>query len=719
MATMISSFGWLVYINLSLNLLIGCYGIVANHDNRQASVHIVYMGDRPKGEVSPSLHTSLLQELTLLNLDAFHASDSLVHSYHKSFNGFAAKLTKDEVQKLADMERVVSVFPSGKKQLHTTRSWDFMGFTKHVRRAQIESDIIIGMFDTGIWPESESFSDEGFGPPPKKWKGTCQESSDFTCNNKINGARYYKSDGMYEDKDTKSPRDTNGHGSHTPSTSAGALVKHASLFGLGSGTARRGVPSARIAVYKICWLDGCADADILAAFDDAIADGVDIISLSVGGFTPFDYFNDSIAIGAFHAMKNGILTSNSAGNSGPGPATVTNFSPWSLSVAASTIDRKFLTKVRLGNGEVYEGISINTFEPEHRKIRVIYGGNAPNKTGGVTGEESRYCDAGSLEQKLVKDKIVLCDWSGGNGSAACRAGSAGIIMQDGEVKDYARLFPSPTSTFNPNEGNEISLYVNSTRKPTATILKSIEVKDDSAPFVVSFSSRGPNPITGDILKPDLTAPGVDIFAAWSEATSPTRSPQDPRVVQYNIISGTSMSCPHATAAAAYVKSFNPAWSPAAIKSALMTSGLVYDAGETDYVEFLCGQIYSTKTLKLVTGDESICSKVQKIHASDLNYPSFALSTSSRKTITRVFHRTVTNVGSPDSTYKAIVKAPTGMIVKVKPRILSFDSIGQQNSFVLKVRAKVDENQSVLSGALVWDDGERQVRSPIVAYYYSA
>lgn len=131
-------------------------------------------------------------------------------------------------------------------------------------------------------------------------------------------------------------------------------MKNANLYGLGSGTARGGVPSARIAIYKICWSDGCFDADILAAFDDAIADGVDIISLSVGGFRPFDYLNDSIAIGAFHAMKNGILTSNSAGNSGPGPATITNFSPWSLSVAASTIDRKFLTNIKLGNGEVYE-----------------------------------------------------------------------------------------------------------------------------------------------------------------------------------------------------------------------------------------------------------------------------------------------------------------------------------------------------------------------------
>lgn len=264
------------------------------------------------------------------------------------------KLSEDEVEKLAAMSSVVSVFPNRKKKLHTTRSWDFMGFSQEVRRTNVESNIIVGMLDSGIWPESESFKDAGFGPPPSKWKGSCQVSSNFSCNNKIIGAKYYRSDGMFNQSDVKSPRDSEGHGTHTASIAAGGSVSMASLYGLAMGTARGGVPSARIAVYKVCWSDGCWDADILAAFDDAIADGVDIISISVGFSTPRDYFNDSIAIGAFHAMKYGILTSNSGGNDGPGLATISNISPWSLSVAASTIDRKFLTKVLLGNNKAYE-----------------------------------------------------------------------------------------------------------------------------------------------------------------------------------------------------------------------------------------------------------------------------------------------------------------------------------------------------------------------------
>lgn len=171
---------------------------------------------------------------------------------------------------------------------------------------------------------------------------------------KIIGARYYRTDGLYGKDDLKAPRDTDGHGTHTASTAAGGLVNKASLSGFGLGTARGGVPSARIAVYKICWSDGCQEADILAAFDDAIADGVDIISASLGATGPVVYFQSAMAIGSFHAMRKGILTSNSAGNQGPDLSTITNFAPWSLSVAAATIDRKFLTKVRLGNNKISE-----------------------------------------------------------------------------------------------------------------------------------------------------------------------------------------------------------------------------------------------------------------------------------------------------------------------------------------------------------------------------
>lgn len=180
---------------------------------------------------------------------------------------------------------------------------------------------------------------------------------------KLIGARYYNSENLYFPGDFKSPRDSEGHGTHTSSTAAGREVAGASYLGLANGTARGGAPYARIAMYKVCWAFGCSSADILAAFDDAIADGVDILSVSLGFPWPIPYLEDPIAIGAFHAMRKGILTSNSAGNSGPWPATVSNYAPWTLTVAASTIDRKFIAQVALGNGKVYNVSEYSSLPP--------------------------------------------------------------------------------------------------------------------------------------------------------------------------------------------------------------------------------------------------------------------------------------------------------------------------------------------------------------------
>nr|XP_015877218.2 cucumisin-like [Ziziphus jujuba var. spinosa] len=699
------------------------------------------MGEHSKGKVfSSSFHKNMLQEVVGSDI----ATDHLLHSYKRSFNGFVVKLTEEEVHKMARMDGVVSVFPNEKKQLHTTRSWDFLGFPTQVKRSTtVESDTVIAVLDTGIWPESDSFKDSGFGPPPKKWKGTCHQVN-LTCNNKIIGARYYRTDGLFDEVDTKSARDSEGHGTHTASTIVGGLVERASLMGLGSGTARGGVPSARIAVYKVCWADGCHDADILAAFDDAIADGVDIISLSLGGSTAKDYFNDSIAIGTFHAMRNGILTSASAGNDGPSSATISNFSPWMLSVAASTIDRKFFTNIQLGNNKIYQGISLNTFDLKNQMFPIIYGGNAPNVTGGFNASESRFCLEHSVDKNLVQGKIVLCDSFvvPKETTPLVRAGAVGLIMQGTRRRDVANSYPLPSSYLDMDDGGDVYLYINTNNNSTATIFKTHEGNDSLAPCVASFSSRGPNPITLDILKPDLSAPGVDILAAWTPISSVTRAEGDNRFVKYNIISGTSMACPHVTAVAAYIKSFHPTWSPAAIKSALMTTatpmhalsnsdaefaygaghldplqslnpGLIYDADEVDYVKFLCGQGYDTRLLRIVTGDSSSCSEVNYGTIWDLNYPSFALASSPSEYISRVFRRTVTNVGSAMSIYQVKVDAPLGLNIDVIPSVLSFTALGQNQSFAVTIQGTIDE--SIVSASLVWDDGTYQVRSPIVVY----
>ncbi|KAK8592122.1 hypothetical protein V6N13_062708 [Hibiscus sabdariffa] len=701
--------------------------------------YIIYLGNLPKGGSSAtSLHNNILQEV----FGSDPVAKSVLYSYKRSFNGFVVELTEDEARKIAGVSGVVSVFPNGKKILHTTRSWDFMGFSQQVQRQTSESDVIIGHLDTGIWPESESFNDQGLRPPPNKWKGSCRTAKNFTCNNKIIGARYYRSDGLFNSNDFISPRDSNGHGTHTASTAAGRLVNGANLFGLGTGTARGGVPSARIAVYKTCWSDGCSDADILAAFDDAIADGVDIITLSVGSTEVDDYFSNSIAIGAFHAMENRILTVTAAGNDGPGRPTIKDFSPWTLTVAASTMDRKFLTRVKLGNGMVYEGVSINTFDLKNEMYPIIHARDAPNINS--TPASSRFCFPNSLNHKLVKGKIVVCD-NLVTLSEPLNAGAIGALFQGNEPKDVASTFALPASHLDMVDGSQIENYPTRIdyRNASATIFKSDEGNDTLAPYVASFSSRGPSPITPDILKPDLTAPGVDILAAWSLVQSVSETSVDNRFAPFNIISGTSMACPHVSGAAAYVKSFHPTWSPAAIKSALMTTastmspgmnsdaefaygsgllnpvkainpGLIYDADKHDYVNFLCRQGYGTRLLQQVTGDKTKCPEATNGTVPDLNYPSFSVFTSSSTTVNHVFNRTVTNVGSPTAVYRANANFPTGALkIRVNPNVLSFTSVGEKLSFEVIVEGTMDE--SMVSGSLVWDDGEHQVRSPIIAF----
>ncbi|KAM7256839.1 hypothetical protein ACFE04_012580 [Oxalis oulophora] len=704
-------------------------------------VHIVYMGEVPRGDISiASMHHSMLKNV--LGSNAI-AKESLVYSYGNGFNGFAAKLTDEEAARFSEMEGVVSVIPNHKLKPHTTRSWDFMGFShSKVGQAQ-QADVVIGVIDTGIWPESASFNDTGFSSPPAKWKGTCQ-GENFTCNNKLIGGRFYNSDGTYDPTDFKSPRDSIGHGTHTSSTAAGVETP-ASYFGLADGTARGGVPNSRIAMYKVCWVLGCSVADILKAFDDAIADGVDIISVSLGFDEPLEYFEDPIAIGSFHAMRNGILTSNSAGNSGPYAFSVSNYAPWSLTVAASTIDRKFIAKAVTGNGQIFNGLSVNNFVLNGSQYPLIWGGDAVNISVGSNADISRNCVPNSINTDKVAGKIVLCESFWGALSVH-EAGGAGTIITDPDNPDLAFNFGFPVTSVTPSDIEEIKDYIKATENPIATILYGETPKDVMAPYVISFSSRGPNPITPDILKPDLTAPGVDIIAAWSPVAPPSFDEQDTRSVKFNIISGTSMSCPHASGAAAYVKAANPNWSPAAIKSALMTTaypldgkknndlefsygsghinpakaidpGLVYDTSEDDYINFLCKQGYNTTMVRLVTGNSStICRSSEPGRAWDLNYPSFSVAVEDGQPINAIFTRTVTNVGSSKATYEASWYSPSISIsVSVEPQALAFSYIGEKKSYTVKVSGPAISQQPIISGAILWSDGNHLVRSPLVLY----
>ncbi|KAM6597230.1 hypothetical protein CsatA_007754 [Cannabis sativa] len=718
-----------------LTVRFSCNAISSDED-RKASVYIVYMGAIQDNLYSSptSHHISMLQSVLE---GSTSVENSLVRSYKRSFNGFAAKLTEKERMNLASRKDIVSIFPNKILHTQTTRSWDFMGLHETTSRIPtVESDTIVGVIDTGIWPESESFSDEGFGPPPKKWKGACQGGKNFTCNNKIIGARYYPS--VTEDE---SARDTEGHGSHTASTAAGNNVKNVSFYGLKEGIARGGVPSARIAAYKVCSPTGCYSEAMLAAFDDAIADGVDIITISMSSPMLETLELDPISIGAFHAMKKGILTTNSAGNSGPFLQTLTSVAPWLMTVAASTTDQQIIDKIVLGNGTTIIGSAVNTFRLNGTNFPLVHGKDASRNCSNLM---AGLCNNGCLDNNLVKGKIVLCDSIKGIGEAY-KAGALGCIVYNDALNGASSVVPFPASTLTHGDYTSILSYISSTKDPRAMILKSEVTRDSSAPTVASFSSRGPNVIIPDILKPDISAPGVNILAAYSLETPPSTFFNDKRRVKYTVESGTSMSCPHVAGAAAYVKTFHPDWSSSAIKSSLMTTasvmhntrnpfgefgygsghvnpvqainpGLVYEALKDDYIKFLCNIGFDENKVRLISGDNSSCTNgSEKGSPKDLNYPSMIARVPVNKPFKIKFQRRVKNVGEANSIYKAKISSTSLIGIKVVPEILSFKSLNEEKSFSVIVEGGGLTNKSMVSASLVWSDNTHTVRSPIVLH----
>ncbi|XP_010443671.1 PREDICTED: subtilisin-like protease SBT4.13 [Camelina sativa] len=717
-----------------LVLFLSSVSAVTDEDKQ---VYIVYMGSlSSRADYTPtSDHMSILQEVT----GESSIEGRLVRSYKRSFNGFAARLTGSERERVANMDGVVSVFPNKVLQLQTTSSWDFMGLKEGERTKRnptVESDTIIGVIDSGITPESQSFSDEGFGPPPKKWKGVCSRGENFTCNNKLIGARDYTSEGA---------RDTEGHGTHTASTAAGNAVVDTSFFGIGNGTARGGVPASRIAAYKVCTETGCSSDALLSAFDDAIADGVDLITISIGDKSAPMFERDPIAIGAFHARAKGILTVNSGGNSGPDPTSVSSVAPWILTVAASTTNRGFVTKVVLGNGKTLVGKSVNAFDMKGKKYPLVYGKSAASSN--CDAAAAGLCQEACLDESRVNGKILVCGGPGGL-KIAESVGASGLIFKTPKP-DVAFIHPLPASGLQAEDFESLVTYLESTDSPQATVLKTEAIFNRTSPVSASFSSRGPNTIAADILKPDITAPGVEILAAYSP--DGLLSEHDTRHVKYSVMSGTSMSCPHVAGVAAYVKTFNPKWSPSMIQSAIMTTawpvnatgtgiastefaygaghvdpiaavnpGLVYELNKEDLIGFLCGMNYTTSVLKVLSGEAVNCSETKAILPRNLNYPSMSAKLAGNDTtFTVTFNRTLTNVGTPNSKYTSKVVAGHGseLSVKVTPSVLSFKAVNEKQSFMVTVTGNDLNSELPSSANLIWSDGIHNVRSPIVIYTY--
>lgn len=714
-------------------------------------------------------HLSFLEKSISTEEDQ-HSSSRLLYSYSSAIEGFAAQLSPAEVETLTKSNEVIAVRPDRLLPIHTTYSHRFLGLSPATEggawiKSRFGRGSIIGVLDTGVWPESPSFDDHGMPPVPPKWKGMCQQGEDFnasSCNRKLIGARYFSKGhrvaSLTSAPEYLSPRDSHGHGSHTASTAAGAPVAMASVLGNGGGEAIGMAPAAHIAIYKVCWFSGCYSSDILAAMDVAIRDGVDVLSLSLGGF-PVPLYEDTIAIGSFRAMEHGISVVCAAGNNGPIQNSVANEAPWIATIGASTLNRRFPAVVRLGNGKflygesMYPGKGVAAAEKE---LELVY----------VTGdnEGSEFCLRGSLPRGRIKGKMVVCD-RGVNGRAekgqiVKEAGGAAMILANTEInleEDSVDVHLLPATLVGSDESYQLKSYINSTTRPKARIIfGGTVIGNYRAPAVAQFSSRGPSFTDPSILKPDMIAPGVNIIAAWPQNLGPSALPEDSRRVNFTVMSGTSMACPHVSGLTALIHSAYPTWSPAAIKSALMTTadmyddmgkpimdgdkpaelfaigagqvnperamnpGLIYDIKPDDHITHLCTLGYRRSEILSITHRNVSCHDVlRRNRGFSLNYPSFSVIF--RKGETRkMVKRWLTNVGSPNSIYSLEMKAPEGVSMRVRPRRLIFKHINQTLSYRVWFISKKRNQTRFGQGNLMWvnQSSNNKVRSPIAVTWSS-
>ena len=678
-----------------------------------------------------------------------------VNDYTVALNGFSAILSEDEAAALAGQKGVQYVMADVMRYPDTDSSGSFLGLSGSASAWSTGVDgegVVVGIIDTGIWPEHPSFADDGTYPDPPvvldDSRPNCEfgntghnpDDAPFECNNKLIGARQmldtYRAITGVAAFEYDSARDDGGHGTHTASTAAGNAGVEASIYGIPRGTISGIAPRAHVIAYKGLGDLGGYTSDLAAAIDQAVADGVDVINYSVGGGAGLPG-GDEIAF--LFANAAGVFIATSAGNSGPGAATLGNpgTMPWMTTVGASTQSRMFQGTVLLGDGSEYTGVSITAGVAEADLIDAEDYGN-------------ELCLFGVPFTGDISDKIVLCRRGGTERATKSRAvaaaGGIGMIMYNnddvGTLASDSHWVPSVHIDYTP--GLAIKAYIASATNPMAEIMGGEVSEWPSAPSMTSFSSRGPNPVTPDIIKPDITAPGTQILAGYTPTPA---APYDISGELFAAIQGTSMSSPEIAGVFALLKQANPDWSPAIAQSALMTTayqdvvdndrtspadpfdfgaghvdpgkavhkgsafqpGLAYDAGLFEYAAFTCGQewgIFSAGSCDFLEGVG-----VPTV-ATDLNYPSIGISeVPGSKTVMR----TVTSVAQESGwrTYTASVDAPNGFEVTVSPSTFRLKK-GQSATFevtVTNVSAPIGEWRF---GSLTWNEktGAYSVYSPI-------
>ncbi len=660
--------------------------------------------DHRRGEVSRYEARLLKRQDSLLGAVGAKARQR----YATVVNGFSATLTGAQATKLSSAKDVLFVQKDEARKVDTVASPEFLGLTNAKGNKGVWKDVggvdeagkgvVVGVIDSGIWPENPSFRgarlgtkvQNGVGRPyvtgttangsttvtmrksdGGTFVGACQAGESFSganCGTKLISARYFATGFLASVPPANrsqyefiSPRDGDGHGSHTAGTAVGNNGVDVTIDGQGFGRASGMAPAAKLAVYKVCWEDddpdtgGCYTSDSVAAINQSVVDGVDVLNYSISG--ALATVVDSVEYAFFNAAAAGVFVAASAGNDGPTASTVAHNSPWLTTVAAGT-HRALEGTVKTGDGATYKGASLVSAPVTGPLVLSTAVGLA-----GATANDVRLCAPGSLDPATTTGRIVVCDRgviARTDKSAAVKAaGGIGMILANTSSSSLdSDLHFVPTVHVDQVAGAAIKTYLAATAAPTATLLPGDQTGGAPTPVpqVAGFSSRGPALSSdSDVLKPDITAPGVSVIAAVAPGPNSGRN--------WDFLSGTSMSSPHIAGLAALYLGVHPTWSPMAVKSAMMTTaydtrnadgtantdpfaqgagfvdptrfftpGLVLESGLRDWIGFYAGQ-----GLTLVDADGDGVSDIPAIDGTDLNTPSIAVGQlAGSRTVRRTF-----------------------------------------------------------------------------------
>jgi subtilisin family serine protease len=599
-----------------------------------------------------------------------------------TYGGVALTLPSNQVAALLKLPGAVAVQRDRLERPLTDASPAFIGApTIYDQLGQTADDAgkgaIVGVLDTGAWPEHPSYVDHGNLPaPPPRADGaprTCDFGDNpltpagdpFVCQHKlISGQPFLDTYNaviggeVYPD----SARDSNGHGTHTSTTAAGGPVANANPLGIDRGAIHGIAPGAHVAVYKVCGEQGCFQSDSAAAVARAIADGVDAINFSISGGE--DPYTDAVELAFLDAYAAGVLVSASAGNDGPGAGTVNHNGPWVQTVAASTQSRTFRSTVTLSGGGATLQVSGSTITSGIASpLPVVKGSDPPYNNVG--------CDA-PAPAGLFTGKIVACQ-RGPNrvlrGFNVFQGGAAGMILYNATPLDIMTdNHWLPTVHITVPESDQLLAFLTAHPGTTGSFPQGARTtwQGDRVTF---FSSRGPG---ADWLKPDITAPGLHILAG--NTPTPEAPVLGPPGNLFQAIAGTSMSSPHAAGSAALVAALHPTWTPGQIKSALettaKTAGVTKSNGTTpaDPFDVGGGRVDLTRAGDPgLTFDETAADyaagAATPLDRIDLNTPSVNAPTMPGVISTT---RTARNVTDQTLTYSVGTQSPAGTSISVRP-----------------------------------------------------